>query len=157
MQWWCVLWLQASRDAGMWNAGWNEVIWPNACFHLRPEETVSLALPFPTPSYLSLSFPLALSLSRSLFHTSTHTHTPKQTHIRAQTHIHTQTHTQAIILAISPLRWKEELTSGTSLESDKGLKRRVTYTRAIHFIDSVFSSHSALCFLWMSQPAWQSL
>lgn len=26
--------------------GWNEVIWPSACFHLRPEETVNPALPF---------------------------------------------------------------------------------------------------------------
>lgn len=91
MQWWCVLWLQASRDAGMWNAGWNEVIWPNACFHLRPEETVSPALPFPTPSYLSLSFPLALSLSLS--HKHTHTHAQTNTHPRTNTHPHTNTHT----------------------------------------------------------------
>lgn len=31
----------------------NEVIWPNARFHRRAEETVRLPLTFPTPSYRS--------------------------------------------------------------------------------------------------------
>lgn len=66
--WWCVLWLQARRDAGMWNAGWNEVIWPHAHFHLKPEETVSPALPF---SHTIIS--LTHTLVRSVFLTQTHT------------------------------------------------------------------------------------
>lgn len=39
----------------MLNAGWNEVIWPSACFHLWAEETVSQPLPFPTHR-IALSF-----------------------------------------------------------------------------------------------------
>lgn len=55
----------------MLNAGWNEVIWPNACFHPRAEETVSQPLPFPTPSYRSLSFPPCSSVRLSLSVTHT--------------------------------------------------------------------------------------
>lgn len=62
--WWSVLWLQARRDAGMWNTGWNEVIWPDARFHLGPKETVRPALPFPTPLHLS-HFVLWLSSSHT--------------------------------------------------------------------------------------------
>lgn len=84
------------RDDGMWNAGWNEVIWPNASFRPRPQETVQHCL-----------FPLHhISFFPSLFHTKAHTHTQ----------------TQTINLVILPLRWKEGLTSGTSLESDNRLK-----------------------------------
>lgn len=57
------------RDDGMWNAGWNEVIWPNASFRLRPQETVQHCL-----------FPLHhISFFPSLLHTKAHTHTQIQT------------------------------------------------------------------------------
>lgn len=70
--------------------------WPKACLYRRPEEAWRGL--FPTPLYLShfFSLPLSLSLSHTLSSSLFHPPPP-------------------------PLRgWKEELTSGTSLESDNG-------------------------------------